>query len=52
MLTIYMDTEIDAVGIEFDDSPAGYSKRLDDYRSVDYSMQPRLPHWRESPQRE
>ena len=43
MLTIGMDTEADAVYVEFEPGAAGYAKELDDYRIVDYSANPGRP---------
>lgn len=42
-MTIYMDPAVDAVGIEFESVEVGHSKRLDDYRIVDYSANPGEP---------
>ncbi len=43
MLSIFMDSEVDAVAIEFEPGVAGYAKKLDDYRIVDYSKNPGRP---------
>ena len=43
MLTIYMDSKVDAVSIEFEEGTAGHSIELDDDRIVDYSLDPGHP---------
>ncbi len=43
MLKIGMDGALDSVFIEFEAGTAGYSVELDDYRVVDYSLNPGKP---------
>ncbi len=43
MLTVVTDSALDAVFIEFEDGPAGYSEELDENRIVDYSLNPGTP---------
>ena len=43
MLSIFMDGSVDAVAIEFETGVAGYAKKLDDDRSVDFSRNPGKP---------
>ena len=42
-LTVFLDAEADAVTIEFEPGVAGYAKKLDDWRFVDYSLNPGRP---------
>ena len=42
-LTVFLDAEADAVAIEFEPGVAGYAKKLDDWRFVDYSRNPGRP---------
>ena len=42
-LTVLLDAETDAIAIEFEPGVAGYAKKLDDWRFVDYSRNPGRP---------
>ena len=42
-MRILMDTEVDAVAIEFEIGQAAYAEKLDADRSVDYSLNPGKP---------
>ncbi len=43
MLKVGMDKKLDSVFIEFESGTAGYAEELDDYRIVDYSLNPGKP---------
>ena len=43
MLKVGMDEKLDSVFIEFESGTAGYAEELDDYRIVDYSLNPGKP---------
>ena len=42
-MLILMDKTVDAVAIEFEPGVAGYAEKLDDWRFVDYSLNPGRP---------
>ena len=43
MLAVYMDSNLDAVSIEFEGGTASYAVELDEDRIVDYSLNPGHP---------
>ncbi len=43
MLHVDSDPVVDAIYIQLDNEPIGYTKELDDNRLIDYSMNPRKP---------
>lgn len=43
MLTVYLNTSLDSISIEFEEGTASYAVELDEDRIVDYSLNPGHP---------